>query len=344
MNNFKETILAFQKDFALNIKAVTNNEELEQFRIAFLGRKSKISTITTQFESLPFEQKKELGSSLNELKNFCKTSYEAKKSSLSQLHTNTTSHTKSNFDITAHTVNKTFGSLHVYTHLIEQLEDIFISMGYTNIDGPELESEHYNFDALNIPHDHPARDAVDTFWLDIPQKLMRTHTSSIQIHTMEKNQLPLSLFSVGRVYRNEATDASHDFLFTQIEGLVIDKNISIAHLLGTVQTFLKNIFKKDDIKLRVRPGYFPFVEPGVEIDCSCPFCSHGCSVCKHTTWIELMGAGLVHPNVLHCTGIDSSVYSGFAFGIGLERIGMIIYGINDIRLFHSNTHPFLAQF
>ena len=218
-------------------------------------------------------------------------------------------------------------------------------MGYDIADGPEVETDFYNFQALNIPADHPARDMHDTFWLTTPSLLLRTHTSPVQIRAMEHKPLPLAIFAPGRTFRNEATDASHLFMFTQGEGLVIDKNISIANLLATARAFLQAFFEKEDLHIRARPGYFPFVEPGIEIDASCPFCSgKGCSPCKKTGWIELLGAGLVHPNVLKAGGIDPQEYSGFAFGFGIERLAMIKYGINDVRLFHSSKLPFLRQF
>ena len=184
----------------------------------------------------------------------------------------------------------------------------------------------------------------DTFWLDIPGMLLRTQTSTVQIHTMQQEQPPIAIITPGRVYRQEATDASHDFMFQQLEGLVIDKNISMSDLLGTLQTWLKMVFNKNDLSLRIRPGYFPFVEPGIEVDITCPFCSLGCSTCKKTGWIEMGGAGLIHPNVLRAGGIDPEIYSGFAFGFGTTRLAMLMYGINDIRLLHNNDKEFLKQF
>jgi phenylalanyl-tRNA synthetase alpha chain len=248
-------------------------------------------------------------------------------------------------DVTAYKLPPFRAHEHVYTRIIQDLEDFFISMGFDIVDGPELETDYYNFETMNIAKDHPARDAHDTFWVDIPGMLLRTHTSSIQAHQMEHRELPLAIFAPGRCYRNEATDASHDFMFTQAECLYIDKNVSMANLIGTAEIFLKKILGNDEITTRVRPGFFPFVEPGVEIDASCPFCKQkGCSICKHTGWIELLGAGLVHPNVLRTSGIDPEEYSGFAIGMGIERIAMLKYGITDIRLFRSNHLSLLRQF
>ena len=212
---------------------------------------------------------------------------------------------------------------------------------------PEVDTDYYNFEALNIPKEHPARDMHDTFWLSKAYHqplLMRTHTSSVQAHAMETRRPPIAVGIPGRCYRHEATDASHDFMFMQCEILMIDKNISLSNLFATAKQFLSALFGKQDMTIRVRPGYFPFVEPGVEIDVSCPFCKTGCGVCKKTRWLEICGAGLVHPNVLKASNINPQEYSGFAFGFGLTRLVMLKYGINDIRLLHSNKIDFLKQF
>ena len=297
-----------------------------------------------QLKKLPVEEKRVLGPKLNQLKTDIQNAYEDKKEEIQQLITTKKLGKQKYFDVTASRYQELRPSRHIYTQIIEQFENIFISMGYDIVDGPEAETDYYNFEALNIPPNHPARDLQDTFWLDVSDKLLRTQTSSVQARVMKAKELPLAVFSPGRCYRNEATDASHDFMFTQAEALLIDKNVSIAHLLATARIFLQTIFEKEDLKIRVRPGYFPFVEPGLEIDASCPFCTAGCSVCKKTTWIELLGSGLVHPNVLRAGNIDPDIYSGFAFGIGIERVAMLKYGINDIRLFHSSKIAFLDQF
>ena len=217
-------------------------------------------------------------------------------------------------------------------------------MGYEIINGPEIDTDFFNFETLNIPKDHPARDMHDTFWLDIPNMVMRTHTSSVQAHAMLEKKPPLAVATPGRCYRSEATDASHDYMFMQCEILFIDKNVSLSNLFATAKVFLQNLFGKNDLKIRVRPAYFPFVEPGVEMDITCPFCKTGCSVCKKTCWIEIGGAGLIHPNVLKSCNINPEEYSGFAFGFGLTRLVMLKYGINDIRLLHSTKLEFLKQF
>ncbi len=335
-NNIKKI-----KDSCLKeLKKARSLESLEEIRVAYLGRSGALTEIMSTLKTLSLEQKRTLGPDLNELKKQLHDAYESRVSEFEKKNLSS----DALFDVTAYKPHQMHGSLHIYTHIIEQLTEIFISMGYTIADGPEMETEYYNFTTLNIPDDHPARDSHDTFWLSQPDRLLRTHTSSVQAHSMEQATPPLAIFAPGRCYRNEATDASHDFMFTQGEGLFVDTNVSMSQLLATARTFLQHFFGKEDLKIRVRPGYFPFVEPGVEIDGSCPFCSDGCSVCKHTKWIELLGAGLVHPNVLRANGIDPEKYSGFAFGFGIERLAMIKYGINDIRLFHSAHIPFLQQF
>ncbi len=344
MKTFEKQIRIIQEECNQAIRKAQSEEALEQVRITFLGRNGKIAPLMVKLKTFSTEEKRILGPLLNELKTTTHAAYEKRKAELAQEITKQDDRRQQYFDVTAYRYQPLHGSLHVYTHLIEQLSTIFTSMGYEIVDGPELETEYYNFTALNIPADHPARDLHDTFWFHEPGMLLRTHTSTVQAHVMETRQPPIAVFAPGRCYRNEATDASHDFMFIQAEGLLIDKNVSVSHLLATARAFLQTIFEKEDLEIRVRPGYFPFVEPGLEIDASCPFCTSGCSVCKKTGWIELLGGGLVHPNVLHYSGIDPEKYSGFAFGFGLERIAMIKHGINDIRLFRSNKIQFLDQF
>lgn len=345
MAHLKDQINQIKEQYSNALTTVTNDKELEDVRIAFLGRSGHIATIMEQLKTLSLEEKKEFGPALNELKQFVQSSYNERKQELIDQTANQELAKQLHFDVTAYTPGQLHGALHIYTQVTQQLENIFISMGYEIADGPEVETDYYNFQALNIPEDHPARDMHDTFWLNVPRMLLRTHTSTIQVHSMENKKLPLAIFAPGRAYRNEATDASHEFMFTQGECLVIGKDISVANLLASAQTFLQAFLGRDDLKIRARPSYFPFVEPGIEIDCSCPFClGKGCSTCKRTGWIELLGSGLVHPNVLKCSGIDSDIYSGFAIGFGLERLAMVKYGINDIRLFHSSKIQFLDQF
>ena len=236
------------------------------------------------------------------------------------------------------------GSLHPITQVTRELEDLFLSMGYETLDGPEVELDHYNFEALNITKDHPARDSQDTFYCDeIGTLVLRTHTSPVQIRAMEDRTPPFRVIAPGRVFRQETTDASHDHTFYQMEGLVVGKDISVAHLIGAMKTLLRGIFGRD-LDVRLRPGHFPFVEPGFELDARCPFCDSGCSVCKKTTWIELLPCGLVHPNVLRAGGVDPEEWSGFAFGLGLSRLVMLRHNIDDVRHLLDGDVRFLEQF
>jgi phenylalanyl-tRNA synthetase alpha chain len=331
---------------ALN-EAVSQNateESLEAIRVTFLGRKSKITDLMEQLKNLPLEEKKLFGPLLNQFKTEAQELLDAQLLQLKEKKAEEQKTQQKNFDLSAYRYDELKGTSHIYTHIIKELENIFISMGYTIADGPEVESEYYNFEALNIPADHPAREVDDSFFLHQSSMLLRTQCSSVQARVMQNSKPPIAIISPGRCYRKEATDQTHDFLFTQLEGLLIDKNISVGNLLATARTFLQKIIGKENLEIRVRPGFFPFVEPGLEIDASCPFCKHGCSVCKKTGWIELLGSGLVHPNVLKAGGIDPTVYSGFAFGMGIERLAMLKYGIHDIRLFHSSKIKFLDQF
>jgi phenylalanyl-tRNA synthetase alpha chain len=236
------------------------------------------------------------------------------------------------------------GTLHPLTALTREIEDLFISMGYQVADGPEIETDWNNFQALNIPPDHPARDSQDTFYLNGPGRLvLRTHTSPVQIRSLARLSPPLRVIAPGKVFRHEATDASHEHTFHQLEGLVVDEHVSVAHLIHSMKTLLRGIFRRD-LEIRLRPGFFPFVEPGFELDARCPFCENGCSVCKQTRWVELLPCGLVHPNVLSACGVDPERWGGFAFGLGLSRLVMLRFGINDVRLLLGGDLRFLEQF
>ena len=344
MDDLRNSIKNLLQQFLQQIEKASNLEQLEKIRLEYLVRNGKIPTLISQMKTLSDQEKKEVGPLFNMLKQESAHAYQNKKQAIEQHAFEHALHKKKNFDVTADVPPATTGSLHIFTHIIQQLEDIFISMGYQIVTGPEVVTDYYNFQALNIPADHPARELQDTFWLTTPNFLLRTHTSPVQIKIMETQDVPLAIFAPGRVYRNEATDATHDFMFVQGEGLFIDKKITVAHWLATAQAFLRAFFQKEDLQIRARPGYFPFVEPGIEIDGSCPFCKDGCNVCKYTTWIELMGSGMVHPNVLRMSGIDPEHYSGFAWGMGIERLAMVKYGITDIRLFRNGKIDFLNQF
>jgi phenylalanyl-tRNA synthetase alpha chain len=344
MKSLSQELDTLKNELADVIATITNEQSIESIRITFLGRKGKIATLMDQLKNLSVEEKKIVGPLLNQFKTEAQELLDAQALLLKKEKQDQQKIAQKNFDVSAYKYNELKGTSHIYTQIIADLEDIFISMGYSIADGPEVENEYYNFESLNIPVDHPARDAQDSFFLNKKGLLLRTQCSNIQARAMENSQPPIAIFSPGRVYRQEATDQTHDFLFTQAEILFVNKNVSVSNLLATAHTFLRKIFDNESLEIRVRPGFFPFVEPGLEIDASCPFCTTGCSVCKHTRWIELLGTGMVHPNVLRSSGIDPNIYSGFAFGMGIERIAMIKYGINDIRLFHSSKIKFLNQF
>jgi phenylalanyl-tRNA synthetase alpha chain len=341
----KKALLAFKKTFDIALMQSNTVEELEKVRVLFLGRHGQLASYMKQLGGLTLEEKQEFGPLFNTIKIEMGQAFTARENILHQaLEANEQERLKK-FDVTLYRdMVISPGTLHLYSQVVTQLEDIFISMGYQIADGPEVDTGYYNFEALNVPEDHPARDMQDTFWLTLQGFLLRTQTSNVQIHTMQNQKPPLAVFSTGRVFRNEATDASHEFMFMQGESLFIDQGVSVGHLLAIAKTFLQAFFEKKDLSIRVRPGYFPFVEPGLEIDASCPFCHEGCSICKYTRWIELLGAGLVHPAVLKAGNIDPEVYSGFAFGFGIDRLAMIKYRVNDVRLFRSTRIPFLMQF
>ncbi len=344
MADIKTLLESYQTTFFAELDALKTEQELEAFRVAHLSRQGSLSQFMHQLKNFSLEEKKTLGPLFNDLKERAQNAFKEKEEQFILHKIERENRRNAHFDVTAYKPGTLNGSLHPYTQLIEQVEDIFISMGFEIVEGPEIETDFYNFEALNIPADHPARDMQDTFWLTLPGLLMRTHTSSVEIHTMLKRKPPLAIACPGRAYRNEATDASHDFMFMQLEGLFVDKNVSLANLFATVQTFLQNVFEKKELAIKIQPSYYPFVEPGVDIIMSCPFCTQGCSVCKRTRWIEIGGAGLTHPNVLKACNIDPQEYSGFAFGFGLTRLVMLKYGISDIRLLHANKLEFLKQF
>lgn len=344
MKTFLDQIEQLTATSSQTIETCTSLEALEAFRIEFLGRKGKLADLMPHLATLSLEDKRTAGPAMNELKATVERLFETKKQTLVDAALSAQEEQYKDFDVTAYNRRLLEGSLHPYTHVTQEITSFFRSLGFQVADGPEVESEFYNFEALNVPANHPARDMQDTFWLNIPSLVMRTQTSNVQIHSMETTTPPIAVISMGRVYRQEATDASHDCMFQQLEGMFIDKKVSLSHLIGTIKLFLQKFLDDKNIKLRLRPGYFPFVEPGLEFDASCPFCTTGCSVCKHSRWIEMGGSGLVHPQVLKAGGIDPERYQGFAFGLGLTRLVMLKYGISDIRLLHSCQVEFLKQF
>lgn len=342
--NLESTIKRLQTDFEHVVAKATTLKELDDVRVSFLGKKGSITVLMGEFKNLTLEEKKNLGPLIHTLKQNAEECIEQRKKIIICDQAAAATQRLEAFDVTVSKPHSFTGHLHPYTTFIEEIQNIFLSMGYEIWDGPEVETDVNNFTALNIPEDHPARDMYDTFWTNKPGFLLRTHTSPVQVRAMQNKKLPIAGIVPGRVYRHEAVDASHDFMFMQCEGLLIDKNVTISHLFATAQTFLKTLFQKDTLDIRIRPGFFPFVEPGFEIDMRCVFCKNGCSVCKRSTWIEVFPGGLIHPNVLLYSNINPKEYSGFAFGFGLTRLAMLRHGINDIRLLCNGKVKFLEQF
>ncbi len=343
----KNILDAIQKLTVTSTEAIEKSDSLdtlETFRIEYLGRKGKLATLMPILASLSIEDKRIAGPLINQCKETIEELFEAKKETLIIKSFREQEEESKDFDVTAYIPRKLEGSLHLYTQVTQDTISFFRTLGFQFVDGPEVESEYYNFEALNIPSNHPARDMQDTFWLNVPSLVMRTQTSNVEVRSMEELPLPIAIISAGRVYRQEATDASHDCMFQQLEGMFIAEKVSMSHLLGTMKLFLQHFLNKQDTQLRIRPSYFPFTEPGIEIDASCSFCTEGCSTCKHSGWIEMGGAGLTHPAVLKACGLDPEKTQGFAFGFGLTRLVMLKYGISDIRLLHNCSMEFLNQF
>ena len=317
-------------------------EDLEAVRVEVLGRKGFVSSVSKGFGRLSPEERARAGKLLNETKQALETALEDRKTSFEAEALKARLESEW-IDLTLPAPGIRPGSLHPVTQVQNVLEDLFVSMGFAILDGPEVETEYHNFDALNMPSDHPARDAQDTFWLT-DGHVLRTHTSPVQVRGMEKLGPPLRMIAPGRVFRNEEVDASHEHTFYQLEGMMVDRDVSIAHLLYFMRTLIGAIVGRD-VKVRLRPGYFPFVEPGFELDMDCRIChGAGCPVCKQSGWVELLPCGLVNPNVLRMSGIDPEEWNGFAFGLGLTRLAMMRDGIDDIRLLSSGDLRFLNQF
>lgn len=330
------------------IERAENLIELNQLKIKYLGRSGYLTEVLKSLKNLTVEEKRKIGSEANELRQKLEEIFSQKKNAIAK------SVEYKPIDISIPGKKKEVGHLHPITKIQEQIEDIFSSMGFTIAEGPEIETEFYNFDALNIPANHPARDMWDTFWLapnpqtpnlNSQKLLLRTHTSPVQIRYMETHQLPIRMICPGKCFRYEASDASHDFQFYQFEGLMVDKDISLSNFKFVISAFFKRFFNKKDLKIRIIQNYFPFVEPGLEVDASCPRCNQkGCALCKYTGWLEIAGAGMVHPEVFKAVGYNPKYVQGFAFGFGLERMAMIKHNIPDIRLFNSGDLRFIKQF
>lgn len=338
----KEKIQELKNEFNEKYDKLSNLNEVEELRLYMLGKKGKIIELMTAFREIPNEEKREVGKLVNELKSMIEEGIEAKKAELKNAEINAKISAEGKIDITL-PVDTEVGSLHPRTIIQQELEDIFKSMGFVVEDGKEIVSEYECFDAVNVPATHPARDMQDTFWLDNGE-LLKTQTSALQNHILRKYGGNVRAIFPGRCFRNEAIDHSHENTFFQMEGMVVGEDVTVANLIYFMKEMLSKVFKKE-VQVRLRPGFFPFVEPGFELDIWCPFCDgKGCSVCGHGSWIELCPCGMIHPNVLKMGGVDSEKYSGFAFGLGLDRLVMIKSKIDDIRHLNSGDLKVLKQF
>jgi phenylalanyl-tRNA synthetase alpha chain len=317
-------------------------ESLEAVRVQALGRKGKLAEISKGLGKLAAGERARVGKLLNQVKTELEEKLEARLKALQAAELDARLDSEW-LDLSLPAPGVRPGSLHPVAQVQREIEDLFASLGFTVLDGPEVETEYYNFDALNIPADHPARDMQDTFWL-ADGRLLRTHTSPVQVRALESLGPPLKMIAPGRVFRNEEVDASHEHTFYQVEGMMVDRDVSVAHMLYFMKTLLAHVFRRE-ATVRLRPGFFPFVEPGFELDIHCLICDgRGCPVCKQSGWVELMPCGLVHPAVLRYGGVDPDQWSGFAFGLGLTRLAMMRYAIDDIRLLMSGDLRFLRQF
>ena len=339
----KEKLAKIREEILKQIDASENLDKLNEVRVSALGKKGALTELLKSMKEVAPQDRPKVGQMVNEVRAEIETALETEKAKLEDRVMEARLKNEV-IDVTLPAKKNSVGHRHPNTIALEEVERIFVGMGYEVVRGPEVEKDYYNFEALNLPKDHPARDMQDSFYIteDI---LMRSQTSPVQARTMQKNEpnAPIRMIAPGRVYRRDEYDATHSPMFTQVEGLVIDEGITFADLKGTLELFLRQIFS-EDVKVRLRPSFFPFTEPSVEVDCSCFACGgKGCSLCKGTGWIEVLGAGIVNKRVLENCGIDSEEYSGFAFGIGLERIAMLKYGINNIKLLFGSDLRVLNQ-
>lgn len=340
----KERLQELKEEALGKVESAQNLKEVNDVRVAYLGKKGPITEVLRGMGKLSAEERPVIGSLANEVREEIASQIAAKQARLEEEEVERQLASET-IDVTLPGRPVKTGNHHPLTAVIEEMEDLFLGMGYSIAEGPEVEKDYYNFEALNLPKGHPARDMQDTFYIT-EDTLLRTHTSSVQARTMVacEGEGPVKIICPGKVYRRDNDDATHSHQFTQIEGLVVDKDIRMSDLKGTLEVFAKKMFGEER-EIRLRPSFFPFTEPSVEVDVSCFKCSgKGCNVCKKTGWIEILGAGMVHPNVLEMAGFDSKEYQGFAFGIGAERIAMLRYGIDDIREFYTNDVRFTTQF
>ncbi|MBE6837967.1 MAG: phenylalanine--tRNA ligase subunit alpha [Ruminococcus sp.] len=338
----KEALEKIEEQAGAELASVSDAKQLEEIRVKFLGKKGELTAILKQMGGLSAEERPVIGQLANKVRADIEEKIEKRKNELKD-ELLSKKLREEVLDVTLPGKTRKIGKLHPLTTVLNEVKDIFVGMGFDIVDGPEVETDHYCFEALNMPKSHPARDTQDTFYIN-ENVVLRTQTSSVQIRTMENRKPPIRIISPGRVYRCDTVDATHSPLFHQIEGLVIDKGITMADLCGTLELLMKRLYG-DDCKIRLRPHHFPYTEPSAEVDVMCYNCNgEGCSLCKNEGYIELLGAGMVHPKVLEGCGIDPNEYSGFAFGVGLERIVMRRFGITDMRMLYENDLRFLEQF
>jgi phenylalanyl-tRNA synthetase alpha chain len=343
-----EKIEEIKKEALQQLESITSVKDMEAWRVHYLGKKSPLTQILRSLGTLSIDEKKAIGAAANKLKTFLEDSVAQKGQALRDTEIARAAKGES-FDISQPGRPYPVGRLHPITQTIDEVSEIFISMGFQVLGGPDVEWDYYNFEALNIPAEHPARDNMSSFWIDAPpgekgKQLLRTHTTAITARTLERLKPPIRAVEIGKCYRYEATDATHLNIFHHIDGIAVDKGISMADLKGTLYEFARRYFGADR-KLRFRVDFFPFVEPGVEMAIDCIACrGQGCRVCGNSGWLEILGAGMTHPDVLWRGGIDPAAYSSFAFGMGIERLPMLRYGIDDMRLFYNNDLRFLRQF
>jgi phenylalanyl-tRNA synthetase alpha chain len=338
----KEDLEAIRQKVSDDLKGVNEQKPLDDLRVKYLGKKGELTAILKQMGKLSAEERPAVGQKANEIRSFIESELQERSTELKKQElTHRLEHEA--IDVTMPGKYQQLGAKHPLSIGLDEIKEIFVGMGFDIVDGPEVETDYYNFEALNIPKNHPARDTQDTFYIN-ENILLRTQTSPVQVRVMEKQKPPIRIISPGRVYRSDAVDATHSPIFHQIEGLVVDKGITFAHLKGTLETFVKRLYGEDSV-VRFRPHHFPFTEPSAEVDVQCFHChGEGCRLCKGEGWIEILGCGMVHPKVLANCGIDPEVYTGFALGMGLERVVMRRYQIDDMRLFYENDVRFLKQF
>jgi phenylalanyl-tRNA synthetase alpha chain len=336
-------LLLLKDQVEIDLNSANTINEVNEKKALYLGKKSPLQEIMATMKDLSIEERKEVGKAANEFRSFVEEKVQKRLNEINELQIQKKLESQA-IDVTLPGRKFRTGSLHPLTKLTREIEDIFIGMGYTVEEGPEIEKDLYNFEMLNLPKGHPAREMQDSFYID-NNNLLRTHTSPVQVRTLLKRKgEPVKIICPGKVYRRDNDDATHSHQFMQIEGLVVDKNITMADLKGTLSLLCQKMFG-EETNIRFRPSFFPFTEPSVEVDVSCFKCgSKGCSLCKGSGWIEVLGAGMVHPNVLRMAGYDPNVYQGFAFGLGIERFAMLKYQIDDIRYFYTNDPRFLKQF